>query len=111
MNLWRNECLQMFYDRLISDIESLTLCLLRSKHETDLPSVLKVPIIFGDYLNVLDVSDEDLGEYFLSNILQVHLAASVIFRVSPPIIPHIIVWQKSVLVVCSEKGRDWCYVM
>nr|AML30863.1 axonemal inner arm dynein heavy chain 7 [Marsilea vestita] len=74
LRLWRNECLRIFHDRLISEsdkeiVQKYILGLLQQKHGADLEFVAKNPIIFGDYRHTINSAEarlyEDLGEYSL----------------------------------------------
>eukprot|EP00958_Prasinococcus_capsulatus_P027403 scaffold5502_cov390-Prasinococcus_capsulatus_cf.AAC.6 len=83
VRLWRNECLRIFHDRLISDEDKLMVSntiesLIHDGFPQASDSVLRDPILFGDYRSVLLREPlrqyEDLGGYddikpILENVL------------------------------------------
>ncbi|XP_073386148.1 dynein-1-alpha heavy chain, flagellar inner arm I1 complex isoform X3 [Physcomitrium patens] len=74
IRLWRNECLRIFYDRLINEndrhvVEMQIEAIIREKFDSVADEVLANPIVYGDYRNVLKPTEprlyEDLSSYDL----------------------------------------------
>ncbi|KAJ7569126.1 hypothetical protein O6H91_01G062100 [Diphasiastrum complanatum] len=72
LRLWRNECLRIFYDRLISDndkhiVQIQIKELIENKYQVLEEYVTQDPILFGDYRHMLNVVEvrlyEDLGDF------------------------------------------------
>jgi dynein heavy chain len=69
---WRNECLRVFHDRLVVDkdkslvIEKLS-ALIRENFASEQDAVLKDPLLFGDFKDVVDAPEvrlyEDVGSF------------------------------------------------
>ncbi|KAK7889071.1 hypothetical protein WMY93_024631 [Mugilogobius chulae] len=78
VRVWRNECLRIFHDRLIDEADkALVQRHVRSLVEEHFPSaaesVLKEPILFGDYMTALSESEpriyDDVQDYEASKAL------------------------------------------
>uniref|UniRef100_H3DEJ9 Dynein axonemal heavy chain 10 n=1 Tax=Tetraodon nigroviridis TaxID=99883 RepID=H3DEJ9_TETNG len=93
VRVWRNECLRVFYDRLIDETDKALVCfqvfkmlfflymqvqglitkLVDEHFESDMEAVLTDPVLFGDYSNALSETEprvyEDILDYEASKIL------------------------------------------
>ncbi|CAG08487.1 unnamed protein product, partial [Tetraodon nigroviridis] len=78
VRVWRNECLRVFYDRLIDEtdkalVQGLITKLVDEHFESDMEAVLTDPVLFGDYSNALSETEprvyEDILDYEASKIL------------------------------------------
>ncbi|XP_071945421.1 dynein axonemal heavy chain 10-like [Antedon mediterranea] len=72
VRVWRNECLRVFYDRLINDedkkhVDGLTKNLVNEHFREYADNALREPLLFGDYRTALDEAEprlyEDLQDY------------------------------------------------
>ena len=62
LRLWRNECLRVFHDRLVSDIDKANACefirgLVERFYPDTVHEVLREPLVFGDFENAFDEVD------------------------------------------------------
>ncbi|MCO5597847.1 hypothetical protein L7F22_051931 [Adiantum nelumboides] len=78
LRLWRNECLRIFHDRLVSQadkeiVQKKIIDVVGQKHGNDLEYVSKNPILYGDYRNTLNIAEarlyEDMGDYASIKVL------------------------------------------
>ncbi|XP_035641685.1 dynein axonemal heavy chain 10 [Oncorhynchus keta] len=78
VRVWRNECLRVFHDRLINEIDKALVQdhiknLIDEHFKSDLESAMRDPILFGDYRTALNESEprvyEDIQDYDASKAL------------------------------------------
>ena len=72
IRLWRNECLRVFHDRLVNDVDKGLVidklgALIKENFAAEQDEVLADPILFGDFKDVVDEPEvrlyEDVGNY------------------------------------------------
>uniref|UniRef100_W5K6M6 Dynein axonemal heavy chain 10 n=1 Tax=Astyanax mexicanus TaxID=7994 RepID=W5K6M6_ASTMX len=72
VRVWRNECLRVFYDRLINETDKALVqghikSLIQEHFGSELDSAMRDPILFGDYRTALSESEprvyEDIQDY------------------------------------------------
>nr|XP_028567040.1 dynein heavy chain 10, axonemal isoform X2 [Podarcis muralis] len=72
VRVWRNECLRVFHDRLINEVDKALVeghiqALVESNFKDDLEHVMRDPILFGDFRMALNESEprvyEDIQDY------------------------------------------------
>eukprot|EP00960_Hanusia_phi_P039624 753955-Hanusia_phi.AAC.6 len=64
VRVWRNECLRVFHDRLVSEddrqyVQDLVQSLVKSNYNSDADYIMENPILFGDFKNLFLDRDED----------------------------------------------------
>ncbi|XP_055020703.1 dynein axonemal heavy chain 10 [Boleophthalmus pectinirostris] len=78
VRVWRNECLRIFHDRLINKADKALVqghlrSLVEEHFHTEAESILKEPILFGDYITALSESEtrvyDDIQDYEASKAL------------------------------------------
>uniref|UniRef100_A0A8C9TU55 Dynein axonemal heavy chain 10 n=1 Tax=Scleropages formosus TaxID=113540 RepID=A0A8C9TU55_SCLFO len=78
VRVWRNECLRVFHDRLVDEIDKALVqghirSLIEQYFKDELESAMRDPILFGDYRTALNESEpsvyEDIQDYEASKAL------------------------------------------
>ncbi|XP_019908369.3 dynein heavy chain 10, axonemal [Esox lucius] len=78
VRVWRNECLRVFHDRLINEIDKALVQghiknLIDEHFRSDLESAMRDPILYGDYRTAVSASEprvyEDIQDYDASKAL------------------------------------------
>ncbi|XP_030074215.1 dynein axonemal heavy chain 10 [Microcaecilia unicolor] len=84
VRVWRNECLRVFHDRLINEVDKTLVQihiqhLIEEKFKADLETAMRNPILFGDYRTALregeprvyeDIQDYDAAKALFQEILE-----------------------------------------